>query len=845
MTAGLLAVFSLLIGIGATAQPPTGKRVTKAAPKPPPRASDALFTREVLPILKSSCLPCHSGSNPSGGLNLADRAALLKGGYSGPAVIPGKPDSSPLIRAVRFQGRQMPPQGKLPQSRIDVLTRWVAEGAVWPADNRPIAATSVHQGPPPVNAETRRFWSFRPVKRPVPPKVRSVDRVRNPIDAFILARLEKSGLKPARPASRATLIRRAYFDLIGLPPTPDEVRAFVQDTSPRAWETVVDRLLASPQYGERWGRHWLDLVRYAETNSFERDADKPFVWRYRDYVIRSFHQDKPYNRFLLEQLAGDELPDATPETLIATGYLRLGIWDDEAVDHEQAIYDDLDDILSTTGQTMLGLTVGCARCHDHKIDPMPQRDYYRMLAFFRNVPRYGNRGYESVQSQSLRPISSREEQERHAAETKVYREKLAELNEQIKAIEKLVRPTFSNVEKEDFENEQNRPLIVRLRVPQTISQAQYEEYVARTAARRDLLAHPPRGLEMALCVTETGPEPKKTFVLARGNAHSPGEEVAPGFLSVVTDEKPIFPVLPPDAKTTGRRTALARWIASDRNPLTARVMANRVWQYHFGRGIVRSSSNFGFLGTPPTHPELLDYLASELVRGGWRLKPLHRQIMLSNAYRMSSAPDAVALKKDPENDLMWRFDMRRLEAEEIRDAMLAANGSLNPAMYGPSIKIKLPREVLLGQSVPGQGWDLSSPEEQNRRSVYIKVKRSLSVPILARYDVPDTDSTCPVRFATTQPTQALGMMNSEFVGEQARTLADFTRKVIGGDVSLEPRQVRFVLERVLQREPTAKEVQRGLRLLTDLRRKDRHSPEAALDAFCLLAYNLNEFIYLD
>jgi hypothetical protein len=809
----------------------------------PTTTKGEFFDKQVWPILKAKCVPCHGGTNPSGNLNLTDRAAILKGGLSGPSVDLKRHTDSLLLKAVRYEGRKMPPQGKLPQAQIETLSKWVAQGMEWGKSGD--EAKNAHHGPPPVNAETMKFWSFQPVKRPAVPNTKNQKpetKNQNPIDAFILAKLEKNGLTPAPFAGRATLLRRAYYDVIGLPPSPDDVKAFVADKSPNAWEKVVDKLLASPQYGERWGRHWLDLVRYAETNSFERDGDKPFVWRYRDYVIRSFNEDKPYDRFIIEQLAGDELPDATPETLIATGYMRLGAWDDEPSDPPQAFWDDLDDILSTTSQTFLGLTVGCARCHDHKIDPIPQKDYYRMASFFQNINRFGIRGEDTVERFSLRPISSPEEQRRFEEERRGYRAKLGEVERGVRAIEEIVRPDFENVEKQDFQSPQNRLLIVKRRVPRLISEAQYADYERLTKEKNALRAAPPKSLEMALCITERGRTAPKTNVLMRGSAHAPGDEVTPGYLSVLAPPEPTLPEMPPDAKTTGRRSVLAKWIASPTNPLTARVMANRIWQFHFGRGIVRTTSNFGFMGTPPTHPELLDYLASELVRSGWKMKPLHRMIMLSNAYKMSSAANPVALKKDPENDLFWRFDMRRLEAEEIRDSFLAANGTLNLKMYGPSILVKLPQEVLLGQSVPGQGWGESSPEEQARRSVYIKVKRSLAVPIIARFDGADTDATCPVRFTTTQPTQALGMMNSAFVNEQARIFAEFVKKNAGTDSA---EQVRFALWRVLQRDPTQKEIQRGVKLMQTVQTEDKKNADEALAAFCLVALNLNEFIYLD
>lgn len=804
-----------------------------------PAEKSAFFDKEVQPILKANCVSCHTGEDASGGLDLNSRMAILKGGASGPAVVPGDLKSL-LLRAVYFDGRQMPPQGKMSQAKIAILTRWVEMGAPWSAPGKANApAAPAKHGPPPVNAETMRFWSFQKVKRPAVPRVKNAVWAKSPIDAFVLANLEKHKLQPAPQASRPTLIRRAYYDVTGLPPTPAQVRAFVADTSPEAWEKVVDQLLASPQYGERWGRHWLDLVRYAETNSFERDGDKPFVWRYRDYVINSFNSDKPYDRFVKEQLAGDELPNATPETLIATGYYRLGTWDDEPADPQQARFDDLDNIVDTTSQTMLGMTVACARCHDHKIDPIPQKDYYKMLSFFRNIKRYGEGGVENA---SLRPISPLEEQERFKKENDAYQASLEKLNKQIEDVENIVKASLGGGEIDDFEHEENRVPLAKKRVPKIISEGQFIAYEKMFAERTKLRGTPPKGLEKALVVTEPGTQVPPTHLLIRGSAHAEGDEVQPGFLSVLAPPQPVLPTMKPDAPTSGRRTALANWITSPTNPLTARVMANRVWQFHFGRGIVRTPSNFGFMGLAPTHPELLDYLATELVRGGWRLKPLHKQILMSNTYRMSSKANPVAIAKDPENDWLWRYDMRRLSAEEVRDSILTASGNINFKMGGPSIKVRLPAEVLAGQSVPGSGWDLSTPEDQVRRSVYIKSKRSLAVPILARFDAPETDATCPVRFATTQPTQALGMMNSAFLQEQAQVFATTIKKDAGSDPSA---QVKLTLWRVFQRAPTEKEIKRGLTLLTDLQAKDNKTRDEALTAFCLVALNLNEFIYLD
>ena len=818
-----------------------------------PAAADARFyADEVKPILAKRCFACHSGADATAGLDLSKREAILKGGASGPAVLLDKPDESLLVRAINFKGRQMPPGSKLPQKELETLTIWVRRGlpvsataASGTGASGAAASPTPHIVPPPVNAVTKRFWSFQPVKPTAPPRVKTSPWVTNPIDAFVLKRLETAGLKPNPPAARAVLLRRASYDLVGLPPSPEAVRAFVADRSPNAWEKVVDGLLASPQYGEKWGRHWLDLVRYAETNSYERDSVKPNAWRYRDYVIDAFNSDKPFDRFITEQLAGDELVPRTPERLIATGYYRLGIWDDEPADPAQALYDDLDDVLSVTGQTFLGLTVNCARCHDHKIDPIPQRDYYRLLSFFSGVRRFAGQDDPPQVGRnmdpSLRSIAPKAVQEQHSAEVKAYKAKELAIQAGLVAIENKAKPDFSPVEKEEFPNEAARLAILKKRVPRILSQADIDRYVKGTVDRDDLRRHPPSAIAMALCVTELGPKPRDTFILKRGSPHVPGEKVEPGFPAVLSPPPPdLHPG--PAGDTSGRRLALARWIASPANPLTARVMANRLWHSHFGRGIVRSTSNFGFQGDRPTHPELLDWLANALTTGGWCLKRLHRLIMGSSTYRMSSAGNPEGLKKDPENALLWRFDMRRLEAEEVRDSLLAVNGTLNPERGGPSIFPVIPDEVLAGQSRPGDGWQPSSPQQQRRRSVYIHQKRSLIMPIVASFDGPETDSTCPARFSTTQPTQALSMLNSRFIQEQAEAFADLLTQQAGPDPVA---QVKAGLWRALQRPPTTAEISRGVRLMVSLQSTEKLSSHKALAAFCLVALNLNEFLYLD
>ena len=600
----------------------------------------------------------------------------------------------------------------------------------------------------------RSHWSFQPVRQTVPPAWAAQRQGEVPghvIDTFIAERLRQKGLPVPKAATRTTLIRRVTYDLTGLPPTPEAVEAFVNDPSAQAWENLVDRLLESPHYGEKWGRHWLDLVRFAETNSYETDEAKPNAWRYRDYVIRAFNSDKPYDRFIREQLAGDELPDSGADGLIATGFYRLGIWDNDPADKELALYDQLDDLVATTGQVFLGLTVDCARCHDHKIDPISQRDYYSLLAFFRNIHPYRNGG------------------------------------------------------------------------------------------GTDEVPLPGDKQAKALAVTEPGPVAPVTHLLRRGNPGSLGEEVQPGFPGVLGASVPT--VIPPaSGRSSGRRRALADWIASPDNPLTARVIVNRVFQHHFGRGLVRTPSDFGVQGSLPTHPELLDWLAGHFIQEGWSLKRLHRLILTSQSYQASATPTAEALKADPANDLFSRFDMRRLTAEEIRDSVLWVGGSGNPRMYGPGMYVALPKEVLASQSVPGKGWGNSPKVEQARRSIYIHVKRSLLSPVLLSFDLAETDRSTPVRFATTQPTQALGMLNGSFFNEQARVLADRIRAEVGS----QPRaQVRRALHRVTTRPPSDLEISRGVALLELLTSEEGLGATAALDAFCLLAFNLNEFLYLE
>ncbi len=692
------------------------------------------FTRDVQPILAMHCYQCHGPGDAASGLRLSSREGATEPANSGlPAIEPGDAAGSELMRRITAESifERMPPEDPgLTDEQIEVLRRWIDQGAPW-----------------------QDHWAFEPLEAPAVPEVEDADWVRSPIDAFVLARLQQNGLTPAPPADRLTLLRRAYFDLTGLPPTPKAVADFLADDSPDAFERVVDRLLESPHYGERWGRHWLDLVRFAETNSFERDSLKPHAWRYRDYVIRSLNEDKPYDQFLREQLAGDEGDNPTADSIVATGFYRLGIWDDEPADRLLARYDHLDDLIATVSQAFLGLTINCARCHDHKIDPITQQDYFQLLAFFHNVTPMAKEGPQ-------------------------------------------------------------------IEVPIVLEDGSS--------------AH-------ALAISESGPRPPETFLHVRGNPRVPGSAVEPGFPEVLTSEPPVIPTPAEDARTTGRRTVLADWIASPDNPLTARVMANRIWQHHFGRGIVASPNNFGSNGLPPTHPELLDWLATQFIAHEWRLKAMHRLIMLSNTYQMSSQGDSLALQQDPANDLFWRFDLRRLGAEEVRDAVLAVNGRLNPQMYGPGFFEEISAEVLAGQSRPGSGWGKSPPDQQARRSVYIHVKRTLLTPLLEAFDLADPDSSCDARFETTQPAQALAMLNGKFMNDQAAHFAERLRREAGDDRLA---QVRLAWQLALGREPDEAS-QRDALALFDTLQQHGVQPDKALDYYCLLVFNLNEFLYLD
>jgi hypothetical protein len=629
-----------------------------------------------------------------------------------------------------------------------------------------------------ITAEDREHWAFQPIKRPVVPAVKNSEWVRNPIDAFVLAKLEAQGCSPSAPAEPQALLRRLFLDVTGLPPTPEERAAFLGDfvRCRDVVERLIDNLLARPSHGERWARHWLDLVRYADSNGYERDAAKPFVWRYRDYVIRAFNSDKPFDRFVLEQLAGDELPDdeINSLTLIATGSHRLGPWDDEPADPKQDRFDQLDDIVNTTSEVFLGLTLGCARCHNHKFEPLTMHDYYRMVAIF-----------EPLQ----RPVNGRDEQ--------------------------------------------SRPIGMPAQIGTNRAKSEQGYFLVEPTGKKLPVSH----------------------ILLRGQATSPGPEVGPGVPAVTVASQPRFPIVQSGAKTSQRRITLARWLISRENPLVARVIVNRVWQYHFGVGLVRTPSDFGTMGDPPTHPELLDWLASWFVDHAWSVKALHRLILSSSSYRLSTHTPPQLASLDPDNRLLGRRPYRRIEVEVIRDAMLAASGELNRQMYGPSMYPRIPAAAIAAHTDRDKIWQASDEVSAARRTIYAFVKRSLVVPMLEVLDFCDTARSAARRGVTSVPTQALTLYNGEFVNGRAQHLAARLEREAwpSSDAQIELAMLlalcrtpsdaeRATMGRFLEREAEASLVEARL---TGVPLAPAQARREALVQLCRAIFNANEFVYPD
>jgi hypothetical protein len=721
----------------------------------------------------------------------------------------------------------------------------------------------------PFTPQQRRWWAFQKVIKPAVPATADPAWVKTDVDAFVLAKLEEKKLKPAPPADKVTLIRRATIDLTGLLPTPDEVQAFVSDNSPGAFAKVVDRLLASPRYGERWARHWLDLARYADSEGFKSDETRPNIWRYRDYVIQSFNQDKPYDRFMKEQIAGDELYPNDPAALIATGFNRHFPDESNARNLMQRRQELLNDITDTVSATFLGMTYGCARCHDHKFDPILHKDYYRLQAFFANT--------RIEDSASLEPAA---QQRQMAAKRAVWEEKTKDIRSEM---DKLVQPALAKLFKDNFDKfppeiqdsfttapEQRTPIQWQMyykvkpqleHSPEEIGKKLKGADAKRWAELKAELAKfdgiKPPDPPVAQAMIDNGRRSPSTHVLAVGVYDAYKEEVQPGFLSILdpSDAK----ITPPEAvDSSGRRSALANWRADPQNPLSTRVMANRIWHYHFGRGIVGSPSDFGVMGERPANKELLEYLTATFVENGWSIKKMHRLIMLSSTYQQSSRFNEEAAKIDPEDKLVWRYSRHRLEGEVIRDAMLQASGRLNLKMGGPGVFPPLPEGV-----DPRGGWKRSeTPENAQRRSVYTFVRRNTRYPMFEVFDMPDTHESCPRRATTTTAPQALELLNNDLVLDWSRSLAG--RVLNDGGLSPEA-QVDRAYRLAFARTPSDSERKTALdflarqsSILAERMATDTKTPlpdnlpagvekvrAAALVDLCHALLNSNEFVYVN
>ena len=890
--------------------------------QPSEQEDEQRLAQQAVAILQTRCVVCH-GKDKESGLDARTREGLLKGGGRGPAIKPGDADESPLYRFVAGEEKPRMPMGEeLSEYQIGLLKQWIDKGAAWPSDLNVAPAPASHAAIKPITDEQRNYWAFRKPARPQIPAVKNQSWVQTPIDAFILAKLEEKRLTPSSRADKRTLIRRVTFDLTGLPPTPEEINAFLADGSRDAYRKVVKRLLASPRYGERWAQHWLDVVRFGETNGFELDVEREQSWRYRDYVVKSLNDDKPYDRFIVEQVAGDELDPNNFDLRVATGFLRAGPQHVVAGNQDLAVnrQEWLTEVMFGVGNGIMGLTVGCARCHDHKFDPIPQADFYRLQAFFA----------ASDNHDFKRP--TKEQEQAYGAAVKAHKAKLKPILDQIAEIEKPYKEKLTAGKRTKLESQYANALAKEEKLrneeetrlakeAQSMLEVKWDELVAaistedrdkRAALRRrmhNIELYAPDTLPKALAVADTlNPIPQMN-ILKGGDPHRLGDEVRPRFPSVMLPkdtpaEAKTEPAQIGEFKSTGRRLALARWLTQPDNPLTARVMVNRLWHYHFGRGIVATPNDFGRNGQQPTHPELLDWLAVEFMnptwnvgdgatgrRGdganpqsaiihkqwpqseGWSLKRMHELMVLSKAYQQSSAPssteaDAKA-KVDPDNKLLWRMNRQRLDAEAIRDAVLAANGSLTEQLGGPSIKVPLEPEVydtIFTEYEPDNLWPVHpDPRQHTRRSLYLIRKRNVRLPMLVAFDAPDLMSTCGARLVSVHSLQSLTLMNSEFMLRQSRALAERLFKEIGGDERQgSVRMISRLYELALARKPRLEELRltqnflkgqaavirdraaRGeaVAKLKDLPKGVDEATAAAWVDLCLATMNLNEFVYL-
>ena len=877
---GTIRVVALLAALAAPAQ-----SAQSAQPDPGADAEGlALFEKKVRPVLASSCYKCHSASSEKlkGGLKVDSREALLQGGDGGPAIVPGKPDESPLIHAVRYDhdDLQMPPKQKLHEAAVADLVKWVEMGAPWPTagqssgpSSSPAGTTGAAVGGAaaparPVSQQAmyeklrREHWAWQPVRPVEPPTVKNGAWPMDDVDRFVLAKLEAAGLTPVGPADRAAVIRRVTFDLTGLPPTPQEVEAFRNDNSARAFEKVVDRLLASPQFGERWGRHWLDVARYGESTGSTRNYPYPHAWRYRDYVIDSFNADKPYDRFITEQVAGDLLPFSTPaqrnEQLVATGLLAMGIKDLNERDAVKFTMDNVDEQIDVVGRAVLATTISCARCHDHKFDPIPTDDYYALAGIFRSTQilsgftnRRGGANKYALDTRLLARLESPESEDPAPAkkaaskrDNKRSQEVVAELDQAREELRDLVaRARGANNVK--VANPRPSPDGVdpnqrRRRLRRLIGQKQAT--IARLEAEMESLAKGDGGADdgpHAIAVRDV-PRPGDCPIYFQGETDKRGDVVPRGFISLIRTAEKAMPTIPP---SQSGRLELAAWLTDPSNPLTARVMVNRVWQHLFGQGIVRSVDNFGSTGEAPSHPELLDHLAARFVREGWSVKKMVRALVLSRTYQLAATYSRANAAVDPANHLLWRMAPRRLEAEAIRDAMLAVAGTLDlkrPA--GSAVS------HLQSQEVRGVNAAVATGPFARCRSVYLPILRNNVPAVLDVFDFAEPTMVTGSRDVTTVAPQALFMMNNPLVLEQSQK---FAGRVLAEKQLSDTERVELAYRLSLGRRPTAGEVRRVADYVNAFgaESKNARDPEKLrIDAwatFCQALFASAEFRYLN
>jgi len=772
-----------------------------------PPDAEAFFEKKVRPILVERCVSCHGAENAKGDMRADSRVALVAGGDRGTAIVPGKPEESLLIRVARHDGElKMPPKKKMPDVEIAILAEWVKLGAPWPdATTAPVPPTKATERP--FTPEEKAFWAFQRVRNPEVPAVKNAEWCRNAIDRFILAKIEAAGLKPTAEADKLTLIRRLTFDLTGLPPTLAEIEAYRKDDSPEAYTKVVDRLLASPAYGEKWGRRWLDVARFADSNGMDENLAYANAWRYRDWVIKSFNDNKPYDQFVREQIAGDLYPSESEaeraDRLTGTGFMIVGpkmLAEDDPVKMRMDI---IDEQLDTIGQAFMGLTLGCARCHDHKFDPITAGDYYGLAGIFYSTKTMQN--FSVVARWHERPIANPEV----TAALAEHDRKVADAKMDEAVVDRSAVAALGGASGRFAVSLQPKAKLTALEK----SRPQVDEVMA----------------------AEDGPVQNLRIHL-RGSHLTLGVEVARRFPRILTDDNP-----PSLGKEGSGRRDFAEWLTRPEHPLTARVMANRIWAGHFGNGLVRTPDNFGRLGERPTHPELLDWLAAEFVHENWSIKQMHRLIVTSSTYRMGSQVDPAVFAQDPENRLFTHFDRRRLDAEELRDGMLAVAGLLDPQMGGTLLTVGNRQYVTSTANRNYEGYN------KPRRSVYLPVIRSAGYDVLQTFDFPDSSVLSGKRAATTIPTQALLFLNSTLADQTAKAFAESLLALPGDDAS----RIRTAYSRIFGRTATEREVERVQDYLEKSEQAgDPKTPSAAKHlaawrGFCRVLFASNEFVFVE